>query len=695
MNPIRLGDRIESGRSPELDKPYWTADNLAKRVFSTEIERQDLVDVYIQSQPLAARACFLDDLPAGTPALGEFEAQILGKLLSPVSPVLCIVGPMGCGKSTTIRYLERLVRNRPHCHETCPACHERLIAYVDFNEHVTLAEDDEDRLSQRLFSVLCDELLARLRLHRQFTRPEELTKFWAHEFERYRAGERPSKAFRKIIASWEGIHPVDFSQLSEEDIRNQERALDFVEQDKELHLDYLVRLWEYMIRVYFGGNHGCAFIILDNIDRIAPKFQRKLVEFVHANARLPGPMFVLLVRPETFDYSGVGTGVIDAPDHRGPTPVDVVLARLQRFCDDPQSFFDRHNGLVAEQFDLLAAFLARVQRLVRVDSHHTVYRFLAHSCGSSIRAALRIAQNLFRVSVADMGDPNLSVHDVIRTCVNRGRPQLRWTNQHGIEHLFRVSSDEGGSLLIKPRVLAYLGRHGSGRRRLSEIYNVMRVFGYEESLVRESINDMMRIDCQLVRSNGSDRYYDGDAIQEYGADRIVLTDIGRGYGNHLIADVDYVQEVMLDTFVDGDHFPRRITDYGYLSEKFRLLHRFLDELRRIDCVETKHFCDALGREAYFHAFGEHMISLDIIQGIYRSVVRILGSASSRGSQQARQEYQDLVEAFKSLALHVEADNHRLLALWVDSVVEDMDDHTGCRTGVSVGVAETASTRRQL
>jgi len=121
----------------------------------------------------------------------------------------------------------------------------------------------------------------------------------------------------------------------------------------------------------------------------------------------------------------------------------------------------------------------------------------------------------------------------------------------------------------------------------------------------------------------------------------------------------------------------------------------LDELRRIDCVETRHFCDALGREAYFHAFGEHLISLDIIQGIYRSVVRILVSASSRGSQQARQEYKDLVEGFKSLALHVEADNHRLLALWVDSVVEDIDDHTGCRMGASVGVAETASTRRQL
>ena len=672
MNPIRLGDRIESGRPPDIDKPYWTADNLAKRVFSTDVNQRDLVDVYIQSQPIVTRARFMDELPVGTPPLGEFETQILGKLLNPVSPVLCIVGPMGCGKSTTIRYLEHLARNRGHCRETCAACQERLIAYVDFNEHVTLTDAHQDRLPQRLFSVLCDELLARLRLHSQFTRPEELTKFWQYEFERYRAGRRPSKAFRKIIASWEGIQPVDFSEPSQEDLRRQEQALNSVEQDKELHLDYLVRLWEYMIRVYFGGNHGCAFIILDDIDRIAPRFQRQLVEFVHANARLPGPMFVLLVRPETFDYSGVGTGVIEAPDHRGPTPEDVVLARLQRFCDCPETFFDPRDGLPPEQFELLKMFLLRVQHLIRSDPHETFHRFLAHSCGSSIRAALRVAQNLFRVSVADMRDPNLSIHDVIRTCVNGGDPQLRWTNQHAVEHLFRICGDEGGSPLIKPRILRYLGRHARGRRRLSEVYNVMQVFGYKESAVREAINDLMRIDSQLVRSNGFDRYYEGDVIQKYGANRIVLTKIGWGYGDHLISDVDYVQEVMLDTFVDGDHFPRRITNYGYLSEKFGLLHRFLDELRRIDCREMEHFCEALGTEAYFSAFGEHTISLDIIHGIYRSVARILNSVSGRGSPQVRQDYENLIEQFKSLALQVEADNHRLLGLWVDSVVDHAD-----------------------
>ena len=672
MHPIRLGDRIESGRPPDLDRPYWTADSLAKRVFSTDVGQNDLVDVYIQSQPIAARARFVDDLLAGTPPLGEFETQIVGKLLSPVCPVLCIVGPIGCGKSTTIRYLEHLVRNRPHCRETCAASRERLIAYVDFSEHIALSKSDEEGVTQNLFSILCDELSARLRLHRQFTRPEEFTKFWEYEFERYRAGERPSKAFRKIIASWPGILPLKFSDKSEEEMRKQAQIFALVQQDKELYLDYLVRLWEYIIRVYFGGNHGCAFIILDNIDRIAPLFQRKLVEFVHTNARLAGPMFVLLVRPETFDYSGVGTGVIDTPDHRGPRPDDVVLDRLQRFCDDPQSMFEPQDGLSLEQFELLKAFLVRVQRTIRSDSFGTFSRFLEYSCGSSIHASLRMAQNLFRVSPADMQDSNPSIHDLIRTCVNGGGPQLRWTSRCVIEHLFRVSGDDGGSPFIKPRILWYLGRQGKGRRRLREIYNVMRVFGYEESAVREAINDMMRIDSQLVRSNGSDRYYEGE-IQEYGAHRIVLTKTGRGYGDHLISDVDYVQEVMLDTFVDGNHFPRRVTNYGYLSEKFRLLHRFLDELRRIDCEEMVHFCEALGAEAYFSAFGEHMISLDIIQGIYCSVVRILASASSRLTQSACQDYADLIEQFKSLALQVEADNHRLLGLWADSVVEDADD----------------------
>jgi hypothetical protein len=262
-----------------------------------------------------------------------------------------------------------------------------------------------------------------------------------------------------------------------------------------------------------------------------------------------------------------------------------------------------------------------------------------------------------------MEEENTGIHDLIRLCIRGGEAQLNWKSNAGLEHLFRVSTRETGGLLVKTRILQYLRFAEQGIRKLQEIITVLSGFGYEENLIYEAINDLMKIQHQLVRSNGFDNYEEG-ALKKHGGHNVKITEIGKGYSDHLISNLDYVQEVMLDTFVDGDHFPKSIS-YGYLIDKFKLVHRFLDELHRVDMEEAGRFVDQWTSEAYRKSFGTTLISLEIVQGIHPAVVRILGS-SGRGQY----EYEELRDQFDSLALKVEADNKQLLGgEWVETMVK--------------------------
>jgi hypothetical protein len=666
MNIVRLGNRIENVQRPlNVGRPYLTAEYLAQKVFNPVPDHTKVAGYYIQSQPIAPTPPFMGDMPEGTKELGEYEVLLTDKLLHPQRPVVVIVGPMGSGKTTVKNYVGlHLVKNRQHCGK-CQPPRQRLIAQIDFNEHTGLNDLTGKELANELFEILCDELLARINHDSPVPELDEFSKFWNYELERLNNHESSSSSFRKIQSLITG--DISKAELTQNEINRRKLAMTAVKKDKDLHLDYLLRLWNFVNKIYYCGNRGCAFIILDNLDILNPFVQRKLVEIVHTHTQREGPTFLLLIRPETFDRLGMGTGIIDKEFHRGSKPSDIILVRLQEFCDNPDQYFEPDGGLTREQFETIKNFVRGVNQTIRNDHNLSFTKFINDASGISIRSAFLIAQNIFSASIAEMNDEALHARDLIRICIRGDEPQLHWQPNSGIEHLFRVSTHETGELLVKPRILCYLGRTDQGRRRINEITNAMTSFGYEENIVLDAMNDMMQIWNQLIRSNGFDHYED-EALKKYSGDRVLLTDIGKGYINHLIHNIDYLQEVMLDTYVDGDHFPKSIS-YGYLIDKFRLIRIFLDEIRRTDVAEMQRFLEKLPEDAYFDAFGHHIISLDIIQAIYLPATRILHSAGHDSY-----EYEELIDQFKSLTLRVESDNKKLLGgEWAESVVRDNED----------------------
>lgn len=662
MNMIRLGDRLSGySKSESRSTRFINDEYMAQTVFDPVPDKEEIPAWFLQSQPLDESNAFRDLLPEDLPQLGSYEVKIIDKLIHPKRPVLAIVGPMGSGKTTMKNYIAlHLVKNRRHC-ERCDRRSNRLIAHINFDEHTYLNDLSGVTLTNKFFNILCDELRSRIVNDASISEEEELFGFWDYELERFIHQKSSSLAFRKVAAKIRFQPRTPDQPIPPEALEVRRKMKSQIEKSPETHLDYLIRLWGYIIKFQFCNNSGCAYIILDNVDHAEPILQKKIVELIHSHVQMNGPTFIILVRPETFDNLGLGTGIIDAEMHHGPRVLDVIKKRLELFCSNPDAFYEPGRGLSDSQYQVLKSFLVTVNREIQVDKYQNFQNFIDNACGSSIRNGMLLMQGLFAASVADMMDTNLTSRDLIRILIRHGQDQFHWSASHQINHMFRVENHNGNSLLVKPRILRYLGRHEKGKRRINEIVNVLQAFGYDDDLTISALNDLMRITSQLVRSNGFN-YYEDDSLRKYGGHNIFLTDIGRGYSNYLCSNIDYLQEVMLDTFVDGDNFPQQI-GYGYVVEKFKLLYLFLKELRRIDVEETERFTETWTPKAYIDSFGDHLVTLDMIQSIHQPVTGILSS-----ERHDRYEADELIRYFTSLVLQVEEDNRRILGVQINSII---------------------------
>jgi hypothetical protein len=164
--------------------------------------------------------------------------------------------------------------------------------------------------------------------------------------------------------------------------------------------------------------------------------------------------------------------------------------------------------------------------------------------------------------------------------------------------------------------------------------------------VRLALKDLARLECQIIRADGQDL---DDNTWGDQAELLYLTDIGRGYRNCLIYDADFVQEVMMDCRVD----PMRYTDISRrrpLTEKLRLLHRFLQDVFESDAREVEDAIKRLGTDRYRAVFDKGLVdaklaSLDIISRIYLSVVNIHRSVEDEG---VKSDLKDVLDYFRSL-----------------------------------------------
>jgi hypothetical protein len=680
----RLGDEIDldSGFHEGDRRIMHQLDNLAISILFPK-EGDDILRYYIFSTQ--EKTIPIKNMPPAVRRLGDYERMLLDKILRPQFPVICIRGRMGSGKTTTMQLMNRIVRDFP-C-DGCPNYAEavgggaqgggaqsggaqsggvggckKLIATLDFkNTDPDLGTPSIT--TNQLISDLCDRLWNKCSIYFSDPRKEFVT-FWKYimELNDHDNDHYVESVFDKIIGHLPYLR--EEGEVSAEALQKRQQMKDqLMRTDKDWYLKYLILLWRYLLHTQYLDRHECAMVVLDNLDSLPTRIQRELVSYIQHSAHSDGPTFMMMVRDETFHRVGLNDNLLDVVAQQGPDAVQVIFSRIDTFLRKPDDYFNKSTpSLPPEDREIVIDFLTRMTSRLRGDK--TFYDFVKAVAGKSIRNALLLAQGLFELPVGEMRRGDLTSHYVIRAMLREKGSQFRATPKAHVINPFDVEGEDDGRFLIKIRILKYIEKCG-GSAPLQNIISTFNYFDYASSdITRNAIRDLVRNECQLLTSDGFDTTY-----QSWGdvQDNLTLTEIGQGYINQLICDVDFVGEVMLDAKVDHKAFPFPSVYNDKLCTKLSLLYNFLRELHKNDVQEVKRYMTkAPGR--YPRTFGQMLISLEIIQGMYPSVGKLMQSQKTRSPENV-EEYEEVVSQFTSLLRVAEDHNNDLFGV-VDRTLQE-------------------------
>ena len=619
-------------------------------------ESQDVLDYYIYSTP--QKPVPVQNMPPGITTLGDHECNLLNKIMQPLYPVICIYGRMGSGKSTTMKLLiDKVIRQMP-----CDGCprqkavtgHEckRMIARIDFKGTV-LDSVNVDAAYLRLLKDISERLWNKCSIY--FDEETEYHHFWKYlmEINDSDNDDYIEKVFGSLIANIPRLRDEikketpNFALLAS--TREKLR-----ETDPDWYLRYMVLMWRYLLATQFDGHRECAMVVLDNIDSLPTALQRRLVTLIHRSAYSNGPTFVMLVREETLARTGENDHGLDHVEHRGPAPVQVVLGNLEKYSKSPRDFFRGAPMMAEDDLRLVREYLDLMVPKLRNDRNF--YAFMNSIAGKSIRNALYLAQSILELPVGEMRRTDINPHYVIRAMLRDKGAPFQASPQSHIVNPFDVESENEGRYLTKIRVLRYIESQG-GQCNTPKLISMFDYFGFSGDVLWHAIQDLVRNESQLLTSDGYDPTYKTWRDDQ---DTLYLTEIGKGYSNHLIYDIDFVGEVMLDARVPSN-FSKPALYRDQLCEKLDVLYHFLDDVHATDVSEVTRFNKKMSSTFYKQNFGPRLITLDIIQNMYQSVGKLMQSQYRRRPDHG-EEYIEIVEKFTSLLRVIEKANNDLLGV---------------------------------
>ncbi|MBI5946090.1 MAG: hypothetical protein HY864_17145 [Chloroflexi bacterium] len=657
----RIGDLLlQKNKTTTGEHRYIkAAENLANKVLFPEVDKDE--DKYIHGKP-QIESPKIPGFPQDITYISEYEAMLLGKLLNPSNPVLCIEGPAGSGKTTTLNYLLSVIRK---IHETSFENNVGLLsANIDFRRHshgelgtIKLSLDNSQKVIDNLINEICMELYSRCK---EFIKDkEEYGVFWNEIIKKYKGHENSDIAHvaRRLLDEAPELYDTCSMPFSNEELNKRKAIMDGLKPKSSFwHLSYLILLWRYWIETRYKGHRGKAFVILDNLDSLSPHLQRQILDFVMKAANYEGPIFVLALRPETRMRQGLADTLLDVIIQDGPTPMDVVCERVKHFLSTSNKFFIPTLGLTEDQFKLIHNFLTRIHS--QLASGDGIFKdFINYAAGRNIRLGLIIAQGLFLTTIADMTAEELSQHFLIRSCIRQGEQQFSGSVKSPVENIFHTNGiTDDARLLVKFRILKFL-EHNDGECALSILRSTFVLFGYQENYIKSALNDLLRNECQIIRSDGYDVFRDDWGDEQ---ETLYLTAKGKGYAENIIFDTNYIQEVMLDCRIDENKWPVQ-APFDYLSEKLTVLRLFLRDLHRIDSEEVESFVKRLRIGKYHELFGTRLLTLTAIQKVYQSVGKIIYATVNKHPYQ-RDNYREILDEFTSLLRQAEHSNKRIIGI---------------------------------
>ena len=529
-------------------------------------------------------------------ALGPIEVDVLRFMNLSYPHLGVLVGGMGGGKSTTVRYL---LKN--HLPDT-------TVVYCDLDPNPQIAVESPEwaaRLLSQYVSSPVGKLLAP---------SEEFTRAWtwgmsnSDESPHYAKGVLSgaiTRLRRELEDKW--------LEESPEAITIRKQCHEAICKDHQEFLTYLAFLIDYHLSVKCSNDRGRFLLVLDNINPLPPILQYELLRCAARLQESAQCKVLVAMRPMTYSRNLQGASrTANFIEHLGPDTLDLIQTRVEslvfkadisqiRVKMKDENGADLEVGESEIKYWINQVLASAKQTGGSHPGEYGAREFIEGVCNNSLRSALVLAPQLFTSAVVPFvlpsatphrsdHSPRIRSHELVRAMMTGRRSCFRAVHAPIVDSVFDLGKDASHvSLLCKVRLLKKLDVSGTGVCQLEQLRDHLQIFDIPDQAILEGVNSII---AQTKRLAWSDSVVEYKSFAEAPASKIKIADAGRFYVRTAVMNLEYVQEAHVDAPLPPSTILR-----GYQNTKFadrvNSLRLFIRHLHDVDRREgTAGSCDA-------------------------------------------------------------------------------------------------------
>jgi hypothetical protein len=616
--------------------------------------RYDLVEGHLRYKrdPESTGARFRAEIP-----LGPVELDLLSFAASTNPAFLVLLGGMGSGKSTTIKYLNTKFWQ------------DYTVKICDLDADLQLRENNCSEstvvkvLVRYLSKLLDDHIPAR----------EEITKMWTwgmgNDTNSHPAKNILSDAQEKLRSKLDD----EWRTESDAAIAVRKEALDKLRQDPSDNLFYQALRVDYFLSCCCSGDRSRFLLVLDNADPLPPRTQYHIFTYASRFQIASRCKMLVSLRPLTYSSNLQGANrLIEVVEHVGPSVIDVIRQRIEkkvlpcdfsnlsiRVTDDGRSYRSIKDTEAKRWIEDIVHTISETRSAGPRGDPNARF-FIEGICAHSLRSALIVAPKIFGSPVApplptgDAGSQRQGArnHDIIRSIVDGWHGYYYADPKRVTDNIFDLGSNDSRSCTSKVRLLKKLKASHNKVVSVGEVRQHLAYFGYQDKLILDTINNVMTQSKRLAWSDSVPSY---ETLDGYQNTRLQLSSAGEYYVEHAMFNLEYVQGVHVDVLLPRDetlqHDPRKFAD------RLRSLELFIRYLHKQDLDEVK--CMLRNpQEDYIDVYGTTLFTIDIVVALERQIKNIANSLlrSGKTGKERREDIINTVERWESILVTIHRDS---------------------------------------
>jgi hypothetical protein len=532
---------------------------------------------------------------------GLDETDLHGYLTSVRRRLLVITAPGGLGKTTFLRHAMRKHAGGG----------EFAVVWVDLLRD--LLPPDPDQVDAQVAALISAGL------ERAIGGPSVAAGSWLRYFLAHHSD--PTGLAAILLAELQATGELRPTSLD---------SLQHVLRRAETSTSELIRL---RLRYVRAELHRTPVVIIDNVDQLPARAIDALSRLAFALAEGPSAVMadqtgdasakvVMAMRPLTNAAVQRAVGTVLQGELHPPDIALVLQRRLDWFLEEydkkilPSSTLPLRRGNSVRIRDLTDAAGDDVPETIARDLLRQITRVMVSErtpYGDIIGLVLKLNNYSTRVCLLAIAQYVASGHldwPGLFQASQRGRSltnYLTWpkvlramfmgvrtvyrSDAGWLYNLFNDGEPDRTSVVIRPRFLKLLATERSGLSARSAASVLGRLFGYPEERVDRVLRDTL----------------ERGLIHEVAHDRLCITEAGMTYLKSMVVEFEYLQHVVMDAWVDGDHLVRGGSDETAEVRYERVL-LFAAWVRAIEVEDYRHVARATMDELYDRYFGEETLS---------------------------------------------------------------------------------------